>query len=140
MSLLDRARAKRAEVVGHDAERVAARDRRERLSLVPVARRILELDEGRITCDDLTPVYADRVGERCLYAFTLEGHKFIVGHYWRDGSDGSLLAVQTKTMRGKPEWPPPHPASAWNTRWAPAGYVPIYALWHLAGALEGAGS
>ncbi|WP_026912302.1 hypothetical protein [Patulibacter minatonensis] len=127
MGLLDRARRKASEQDARDAEEARDRDRRARLDVLPIARRILEIDHDDLGIEDLT-VLSPRF-ERALCGFEYEGFDFIVGTYWTGNpSTRGLLAVRTGKTRGKPEWPPRHPASVSNTRWAPDGYTAIYSL------------
>lgn len=139
MRLIDRARQRRDEQMRSTSEQREASDRRTRGDLAAAASRILELaGEDRITASMLQPVWAEKTGHRELYQFDYEDLHFVIGEYWHGNpGDSLLLAVQVETVRGWPEWPPPHPQSVSNTRWAPGGYRPVYGLANLAAAFDG---
>lgn len=140
MSLLDRARERLRERHVQNDDLTEMHHSRDRRGALGVAVRALELEAGQLTSADLTLADPGSAGwEDNLWQFDLEGHHFVVGTYWHGNPGrGSVLAVRVAAVRGKPEWPPPHPRSVSNTRWAPAGYHAIYSLADLAEALDGA--
>lgn len=139
-SLRERARQRRRERDIAADDDLRQRLAREAATVVRWANQALELDgDERLTGDDLRPLTAR--WERNLFAFELDGLDFIVGTFWHGNpGDDDYLAVRVGKASGDPEWPPPHPRSVSNTRWAPAGYKAVYSLAMLGDALEADGA
>lgn len=82
-----------------------------------------------------------------LFAFEVDGLEFVAGRYWTGNPGAAYLVAlrlphRQRLLRprrpGRLQWPPPHPLSASNTGWAPAGYVPVHSAASVARIVDGA--